>query len=172
MVALAGQDKVQGTVRVPRGAHLYIKGWLPSHINVAVTANEMRVGLSVSVCRHWHQTLCKPLQSEKRVRGQVPESAAVLVLQRTALHDKPVGLSLDKVVHVQRGHFTFLIAYLHDFLSFMVAKLLVAIGTASLHGYRTYCCVPPRYGQSPLKMNRNQRGNALSPLQVRTSCGP
>lgn len=41
-----------------------------------------------------------------RVRGQVPESAAVLVLQRTALHDKPVGLSLDKVVHVQRGYFT------------------------------------------------------------------
>lgn len=24
----------------------------------------MRAGLSVSVCRHWHQTLCKPLQSE------------------------------------------------------------------------------------------------------------
>ena len=45
-------------------AHIYIKGWLPSHINVAVTANEMRAGLSVSVCRHWHQTLCKPLQSE------------------------------------------------------------------------------------------------------------
>ena len=43
---------VQGTVCVPRGAHLYIKGWLPSHINVAVTANEMRAGLSVSVCRH------------------------------------------------------------------------------------------------------------------------
>ena len=43
---------VQGTVCVPRGAHLYIKGWLPSHINVAVTANEMREGLSVSVCRH------------------------------------------------------------------------------------------------------------------------
>ena len=55
---------VQGTVCVPRGAHLYIKGWLPSHINVAVTANEMRAGLSVSVCRHWHQTLCKLLQSE------------------------------------------------------------------------------------------------------------
>ena len=49
---------------MPRGAHLYIKGWLPFHINVAVTANEMRAGLSVSVCRHWHQTLCKPLQSE------------------------------------------------------------------------------------------------------------
>ena len=76
----------------------------------------MREGLSVSVCRHWHQTLCKPLQSEKRVRGQVPESAAVLVLQRAALHDKPVGLSLDKVLHVQRGHFTFLIAYLHGLI--------------------------------------------------------
>ena len=32
--------------------------------NVAVTANEMREGLSVSVCRHWHLTLCKLLQSE------------------------------------------------------------------------------------------------------------
>ena len=40
---------------MPRGAHLYIKGWLPSHINVAVTANEMRAGRSVSVCRRWHQ---------------------------------------------------------------------------------------------------------------------
>ena len=39
---------VQGTVCVPRGAHLYIKGWLPSHINVAVTANEMRVGQNSS----------------------------------------------------------------------------------------------------------------------------
>ena len=52
------------TVRVPRGAHLYIKGWLPSIYDVAVTANEMREGLSVSVCRHWHETLCKLLQSE------------------------------------------------------------------------------------------------------------
>ena len=41
--------------------HIYIKGWLPSHINVAVTANEMREGISVSVCRHRHQTLCKLL---------------------------------------------------------------------------------------------------------------
>ena len=44
--------------------HIYIKGWLPSDADVAVTANEMREGLSVSVCRHWHQTLCKLLQSE------------------------------------------------------------------------------------------------------------
>ena len=36
----------------------------PPYKNVAVTANEMREGLSVSVCRHWHQTLCKLLQSE------------------------------------------------------------------------------------------------------------
>ena len=41
--------------------HIYIKGWLPSILDVAVTANEMREGLSVSVCRHWHQTLCKPI---------------------------------------------------------------------------------------------------------------
>ena len=54
--------------------------------------------------------------TERRVRGQVTESAAVLVLQRAALHDKPVGLSLDKVLHVQRGHFTFLIAYLHGLI--------------------------------------------------------
>ena len=44
--------------------HIYIKGWLPSILDVAVTANEIREGLSVSVCRHWHQTLCKLLQSE------------------------------------------------------------------------------------------------------------
>ena len=39
--------RVRGQVRVPRGAHLYIKGWLPSIYDVAVTANEMREGLSV-----------------------------------------------------------------------------------------------------------------------------
>ena len=50
----------QRNLSVCHEAHIYIKGWLPFHINVAVTANEMRAGLSVSVCRHWHQTLCKP----------------------------------------------------------------------------------------------------------------
>ena len=53
----------------------------------------------------------------KRVRGQVPESAAVLDLQRAALHDKSVGLFLDKFLHVQRGRFTFLIAYLYGLIS-------------------------------------------------------
>ena len=49
-----------------RGTSIY-KGLatLP-YKNVAVTANEMREGLSVSVCRHWHQTLCKLLQSETK----------------------------------------------------------------------------------------------------------
>ena len=52
----------------------------------------------------------------KKGQGTGPESAAVLVLQGAALHDNPVGLSLDKVLHVQRGHFTFLIAYLHGLI--------------------------------------------------------
>ena len=39
------EEAGHGPVRVPRVAHLYIKGWLPSHINVAVTANEMREAL-------------------------------------------------------------------------------------------------------------------------------
>ena len=40
------------------------RGGLPSIEDVVVIADEMREGLSVSVCTHWHQTLCKLLQSE------------------------------------------------------------------------------------------------------------
>ena len=79
-------------VRVPRGAHLYIKGWLPSHINVAVTANEMREGLSVSVCRHWHQTLCKLLQSETLILFQVMSKVCVGQFWRQAMQLPVYGM--------------------------------------------------------------------------------
>ena len=37
----------------------------------------MREGLSVSVCRHWHQTLCKLLQSETLILIQVMSKVSV-----------------------------------------------------------------------------------------------
>ncbi|MDY4555375.1 MAG: hypothetical protein SO468_04225 [Prevotella sp.] len=33
----------------------------------------MREGLSVSVCRHWHQTLCKLLQLETLAERSAPK---------------------------------------------------------------------------------------------------
>ena len=41
----------------------------------------MRAGLSVSVCRHWHQTLCKPLQSE-----MMSWSVSICALRAVSFH--------------------------------------------------------------------------------------